>query len=63
VTTPISSQWPVVVSLPFDRSTRRPAIAYYGRAVANELGGKLKQAYLDYREASRIDPILALRYE
>src|SRR4051794_2452200 len=27
VTTPISSQWPVVVSLPFDRSTRRPAIA------------------------------------
>src|SRR4051812_28354119 len=27
VTTPISSQWPVVVSFPFDRSTSRPAIA------------------------------------
>ena len=27
VTTPISSQWPVVVSLPFERSTSRPAIA------------------------------------
>lgn len=38
------------------KETRRPAIAYYGRAVANELGGRLKQAYLDYRQASRIDP-------
>src|SRR4051794_15836058 len=27
VTTPISSQWPVVVSLPLERSSRRPAIA------------------------------------
>src|SRR5215203_3571522 len=27
VTTPISSQWPVVVSLPFERSSRRPATA------------------------------------
>src|SRR6188768_3684250 len=27
VTTPMSSQWPVVVSLPFERSTRRPAMA------------------------------------
>ena len=27
VTTPISSQWPVVVSLPFDRSSSRPATA------------------------------------
>ena len=27
VTTPISSQWPVVVSLPFERSTSRPATA------------------------------------
>jgi tetratricopeptide (TPR) repeat protein len=38
------------------KDTRRPAVAYYGRAVANELGGRLKQAYLDYRQASRIDP-------
>ena len=27
VTTPISSQWPVVVSLPFERSISRPATA------------------------------------
>src|SRR5918992_3725838 len=27
VTTPMSSQWPVVVSLPFERSIRRPATA------------------------------------
>src|SRR3954464_6096123 len=27
VTTPISSQWPVVVSLPFERASRRPATA------------------------------------
>ena len=39
-----------------EKETRRPAVAYYGRAVANELGGRLKQAYLDYRQASRIDP-------
>jgi tetratricopeptide (TPR) repeat protein len=38
------------------KSTRRPALAYYGRAVANELGGHVKEAYLDYREASRIEP-------
>ena len=36
--------------------TRRPALAYYGRGVANELGGHVKEAYLDYREASRIEP-------
>ena len=51
--------WDAAVPL-FDaaiaKETRRPAIAYYGRAVANELGGNLKQAYRDYREASRIDP-------
>jgi tetratricopeptide (TPR) repeat protein len=39
-----------------EKETRRPAIAYYGRAVANEMGGRLRQAYLDYREANRIDP-------
>jgi tetratricopeptide (TPR) repeat protein len=38
------------------RKTRRPALAYYGRGVANELGGHFKQAYYDYREASRIEP-------
>lgn len=38
------------------RRTRRPAVAYFGRAVANELGGNMKQAYLDYREASLLAP-------
>lgn len=38
------------------KKTRRPALAYYGRGVANELGGHIKEAYLDYREASRIEP-------
>jgi tetratricopeptide (TPR) repeat protein len=39
-----------------EKRTRRPAIAYYGRAVANEMGGRIKEAYLDYRQASLIDP-------
>ena len=39
-----------------EKKTRRPEVAYYGRGVANELGGNIKQAYFDYREASRIAP-------
>jgi tetratricopeptide (TPR) repeat protein len=38
------------------KRTRRPALAYYGRAVANEMKGRVRDAYLDYREASRIEP-------
>jgi tetratricopeptide (TPR) repeat protein len=38
------------------KNTRRPALAYYGRGVANELAGHVKEAYSDYREASRIEP-------
>ncbi len=38
------------------KKTRRPALAYYGRGVANELGGHVREAYFDYREASRIEP-------
>jgi tetratricopeptide (TPR) repeat protein len=38
------------------RKTRRPALAYYGRAVAQEMAGRLKEAYLDYRQASLIEP-------
>jgi tetratricopeptide (TPR) repeat protein len=43
-------------STALEKRTRRPAVAYYGRAVANELGGHVKEAYFDYREASRIEP-------
>jgi tetratricopeptide (TPR) repeat protein len=38
------------------KKTRKPAIAYYGRAVANELNGRIKEAYRDYRQASLLDP-------
>jgi tetratricopeptide (TPR) repeat protein len=51
--------WAQAVSL-FDsalaKNTRRPALAYYGRGVANEAGGHIREAYFDYREASRIEP-------
>ena len=39
-----------------EKRTRRPAVAYFCRAVANEMGGRIKQAYLDYRQASLIEP-------
>jgi tetratricopeptide (TPR) repeat protein len=39
-----------------EKRTRKPALAYYGRAVAYEATGRVKEAYLDYREASRLDP-------
>jgi tetratricopeptide (TPR) repeat protein len=38
------------------KKTRRPELAYYGRAVAHELSGQVRAAYMDYRQASRIDP-------
>jgi tetratricopeptide (TPR) repeat protein len=39
-----------------EKRTRKPALAYYGRAVANELSGNVRAAYEDYRQASRLDP-------
>lgn len=39
-----------------ERNTSRPAIAHYGRAVANEALGNVRAAYLDYRRASELDP-------
>jgi tetratricopeptide (TPR) repeat protein len=39
-----------------EKRTRKPALAYYGRAVAQEMRGRVKDAYFDYREASRLDP-------
>ena len=38
------------------KKTRRPELAYYGRGVANEMTGEVRAAYMDYREASRLDP-------
>ncbi|MFN3388558.1 MAG: tetratricopeptide repeat protein [Allosphingosinicella sp.] len=52
-------QWAQALPL-FDtalaKETIRPAIAHYGRAVAHEMGGNVRQAYNDYREASRLAP-------
>jgi tetratricopeptide (TPR) repeat protein len=39
-----------------ERHTIRPAIAHYGRAVANEGLGNLAAAYRDYQMASQLDP-------
>ena len=38
------------------KRTRKPAIAYYGRAIAHEMTGNVRQAYFDYRQASLLDP-------
>jgi tetratricopeptide (TPR) repeat protein len=39
-----------------EKRTKRPALAYYGRAVAYEIAGRLKEAYRDYRQASLLEP-------
>lgn len=39
-----------------DRQTSRPAIAHYGRAIANEQLGNVRAAYNDYRAASELAP-------
>ena len=38
------------------RATNRPALAYFGRAVAHEALGNVRAAYADYRRASELDP-------
>jgi len=43
-------------TIALERNTTRPALAHYGRAVANETLGHLNAAYRDYTAASRIDP-------
>jgi Tfp pilus assembly protein PilF len=39
-----------------EHNTRRPELAHYARAVANEVLGNVAAAYRDYRSASEIDP-------
>ena len=41
------------------KRTVRPEIAYYGRAMAYELSGRLRAAYNDYRHALAIAPTFA----
>lgn len=37
-------------------NTRKPAFAYFGRAVSSEIGGDVKSAYRDYKRASELAP-------
>ena len=39
-----------------ERETSRPAIAHYGRAIANEQLGNVREAYNDYQAASQLAP-------
>lgn len=39
-----------------EHHTRRPEIAHFGRAIANETLGNVREAYADYRRASELDP-------
>lgn len=38
------------------RNTKRPELAYYGRAVAHETSGNITAAYRDYRKAQELAP-------
>ena len=39
-----------------EHDTARPALAHFGRAIANEGLGNVRAAYRDYREASTLSP-------
>lgn len=39
-----------------ERKTDRPELAYFGRAIAHEVAGDMKAAYLDYRRAQAAAP-------
>jgi tetratricopeptide (TPR) repeat protein len=39
-----------------ERDTRRPELAFFGRAIANELTGDIKSAYQDYKRAQEAAP-------
>lgn len=39
-----------------EKRTRKPALAYYGRAIAHEMAGNVRAAYNDYRQASLLAP-------
>lgn len=43
-------------TIAIEHNTLRPAIAHFGRAVANEGLGNVRAAYDDYRTASELDP-------
>ncbi len=46
----------VMFTRALEHNTIRPAVAHYGRGMANELLGDARAAYNDYRRASELDP-------
>lgn len=43
-------------TMALDKGTKRQAIAYYGRGIANELAGNVREAYADYVQATTLEP-------
>jgi tetratricopeptide (TPR) repeat protein len=43
-------------TMALDHNTTRPAVAHYGRAIANETLGNISAAYRDYTAASQMAP-------
>lgn len=39
-----------------ERNTRRPELAYFGRAIAHEIAGDVQSAYYDYKRAQQAAP-------
>lgn len=46
-----------------ERQTLKPALAYYGRGRAKEIGGRIPDAYRDYRRAAELAPEWSLPQE
>jgi tetratricopeptide (TPR) repeat protein len=46
----------LLFTVALEHNTQRPALAHYGRAVANEALGNVREAYQDYRMASELAP-------
>lgn len=50
------SEAAAMFSRALEHNTRRPALAHYGRAIANEAIGNVRGAYEDYQRASALNP-------
>jgi tetratricopeptide (TPR) repeat protein len=51
-----ASQALQLFTVALEKNTTRPELAHYGRAIANETLGNVREAYADYRRASELDP-------
>src|SRR3954464_10214894 len=50
------SEAALLFTVALEHNTQRPAVAHYGRAVANEALGNVREAYQDYQIASQLAP-------